>query len=308
MAEIETPEPGLGEVRVRVLVSAVNPTDWKSRSGRTGGAMQFPFVVPHQDGAGTIDAVGPGVDPGRVGHRVWLYMCSFQRQFGSAAQWICLPSAQAVDLPDAASFELGASLGVPAVTAQHALFADGPLAGRTVLVAGGAGAVGHFAIELAKRGGARVVTTVSSQSKAELARSAGADVVVDYRADDAVRAIRSAAPAGVDRVVEVDLASNLDLDMAVCVNGATVMTYAATAHEPTLAVRPLMTANLGLHFMLLYNIGEDAMAAGVDAVQAALVDGALTELPATHFSLDDVADAHRAMETGVVGKVFVDIP
>ena len=178
--EIPTPEPGPGEVRVRVRLSAVNPTDWKSRA-RTATIPDAGFQVPNQDGMGTIDAVGEGVEPGRLGERVWLYFCAWQSPWGSAAQYSVVPSEQAVPLPDSASDELGASMGIPAVTAHRCLFADGPLDGRTVLVHGGAGAVGHYAIELAKWAGAQVATTVSNDEKAELARQAGADVVVNYR-------------------------------------------------------------------------------------------------------------------------------
>lgn len=177
--ELPTPSPQAGEVRVRMRVAGVNPTDWKARSPGPGKVMPFAYVVPGQDGAGVIDAVGPSVDPGRIGERVWVYFAAWQRQHGSAAEWLCLPAHQAVPLPDDASFDLGASIGIPALTAFHALFADGPIDGTTVLVAGGAGALGHFAIELARRAGAFVVTTVSSPEKAALAQAAGAHAVVN---------------------------------------------------------------------------------------------------------------------------------
>ena len=167
--EIERPEPGPGEVRVKIEYSGVNPTDWKSRSGATPRPIDG-FQIPHHDGAGVIDAVGDGVDPGRIGQRVWTYMAAAGRKWGTAAQWTVVPARQAVPLPDGVSAELGASLGVPAMTAHRCLTADGPVDGKTVLVAGGAGAVGHFAIELAKFFGARVITTVSGPEKAELAR------------------------------------------------------------------------------------------------------------------------------------------
>jgi NADPH:quinone reductase len=163
--DLPLPEPGPGEVRVAVRRSAVNPTDWKQRwaNGETRAVSGLPFIVPNQDGAGVIDAVGPSVDPARIGQRVWLYFASYRRQFGTAEELVCLPEAQAVELPPGTSFELGASLGIPALTAHRCLFADGSVRGRVVLVAGGAGAVGHFAIELAKWAGARVVATVSSE-------------------------------------------------------------------------------------------------------------------------------------------------
>ena len=196
--EIERPEPGPGEVRVKIEVSGINPTDWKSRTGATPRPIDG-FQIPHHDGAGVIDEVGEGVDPGRTGERVWLWMAAAGRRWGTAAQWSVVPERQAVRLPDGIPAELGASLGVPAMTAHRCLFSDGPLDGKTVLVAGGAGAVGHFAIELAKLAGATVITTVSGPAKAELATRAGADYVVNYRDADAADQIRSLAPP-VDRV------------------------------------------------------------------------------------------------------------
>src|SRR5215469_17392690 len=213
VVEIDRPEPGPGEVRVRIEASGVNPTDWKSRSGATPGPIDG-FQIPHHDGAGVIDAVGPGVDAGRVGQRVWTWMAAHGSQWGTAAQWSVLPARQAVSLPDGASAELGASLGVPAITAHRALFADGPVDGKSVLVAGGAGAVGHYAIELAKFAGARVATTVSGPAKAELAANAGADLVVNYTEAGAADQIRAFAPR-FDRIVEVALGPNLELDLSV---------------------------------------------------------------------------------------------
>src|SRR5712691_8873068 len=219
--DVERPEPGPGEVLVRLHVSGVNPTDWKSRSGLAGRPLEFRFQVPNQDGAGIIDSVAEGVDPTRVGERVWVFFAAWRRQWGTAAQWTVVPAQQAVSLPDDTSEDVGATLGIPALTAHRCLFADGPIAGRTVLVAGGAGAVGHAAIELARRGGARVIATASNDTKVELARTAGADEVVDYRREDAAETIRAAAPNGVDRVVEVAPAVNLPLDLSVCAPSAT---------------------------------------------------------------------------------------
>ena len=221
--DVDPPEPGPGEVRVKLRVSGVNPTDWKARS-RDGYQDPTDFQIPNQDGAGMIDAVGEGVDPARVGQRVWLYFAAWQRRWGTAAQQTVVRAAQAVPLPDGASDDLGASLGIPALTAHRCLLADGPIDGATVLVAGGAGAVGHAAIELARWAGARVIATASTEEKAELARTAGAEEVVDYRDADAAEQIQAHAPDGVHRVVEVDLSANLELDHAVCAP------YAAIAH------------------------------------------------------------------------------
>jgi NADPH:quinone reductase len=301
--EIERPQPGPGEVLVRVRASGINPTDYKSRAGMTPRPIDG-FQIPHQDGAGIIEAVGAGVDPGRVGERVWLWLAAAGRRWGTAAEWTVVPDQHAVPLPDGASFDLGASLGVPAMTAHYCLFADGPIDGQTVLVAGGAGAVGHFAIELAKRAGARVITTVSSHEKAALAEKAGADLVVKYTMADAVQKVRAFAPA-VDRVIEVALGANLALDLAVSRVGTTIVTYAAEAADPVLPVRACMTANVILRFMLLYTVPAAALERAAADITAALAAGDLTGLPVHKFSLDSIAAAHEAAEAGVVGKIIV---
>ena len=209
-------------------------------------------------------------------------------------------------MPDSASADLGASLGVPATTAFHCLFTDGSPAGRSVLVAGGAGSVGHFAIELARWAGATVASTVSGPEKAELARRAGAHVVVNYHDDDAVDQIR-AVTGPVDRVVEVALGDNLPLDLDLAGPATTIVTYAAGPQDPTIPVRTCMSANVTLRFVLLYNIGDDALRAAAREVTIALGDGALTELPVHRFTLDEIVQAQEAVEAGVVGKVLVDL-
>jgi NADPH2:quinone reductase len=239
-----------------------------------------------------------------VGERVWLWFASAGRRWGTAAEWTVVPARQAVPLPDGASFDLGASLGVPAMTAHYCLFADGPVTGQTVLVAGGAGAVGHFAIELAKRAGARVITTVSSAEKAALAEKAGADLVVNYRSADAAEKIRAFAPA-VDRVIEVALGANLALDLAVARAGTIVVTYAAEATNPELPVRACMNANVVLRFVLVYGVAAAAMDQAAVDITAALAAGDLSGLPVKKFPLADVAAAQDAVEAGVVGKVIV---
>jgi NADPH2:quinone reductase len=301
--ELDRPQPGPGEVLVRVHASGINPTDYKTRSGTTARPIEG-FQIPHQDGAGIIEAVGAGVDPGRVGQRVWLWLAAAGRRWGTAAEWTVLSARQAAPLPDGASFDLGASLGVPAMTAHYCLFSDGPLAGQTVLVAGGAGAVGHFAIELAKRAGARVITTVSSSQKAALAEKAGPDLVVNYRSADAADQVRAFAPA-VDRVIEVALGANLALDLAVARPGTTIVTYAAEAADPSLPIRACMTANVTLKFVLLYGVAAAAQDRAAADITAALAAGDLTGLPVRKFRLADIAAAQEAVEGGVVGKVIV---
>jgi NADPH:quinone reductase len=307
LVELPVPEAGPGEVLVRVAVSGVNPTDWKSRGPGGATASEFDHVVPNQDGAGEIVAVGDGVDGARVGERVWLYQAQWQRAQGTAAQWIALPSERAAPLPPGASLDLGAGLGIPAMTAHHCLFADGPLEGAAVLVQGGAGAVGHAAIELARWGGARVAATVSSPQKAQLAAAAGAELVVDYRTEDVAAAVRDWAPDGVQRIVEVDLAANVAIDAGVLAPGGVISSYAVPT-EPLLPPRSLMALNGRIRFVLVYTLAADAKQRAVSAISAALVDGALTPLPAIRFALDDIAAAHDAVENGAVGKVLVDIP
>jgi NADPH2:quinone reductase len=303
IADVERPEPGPGEVRVRVECSGVNPTDWKSRSGMTPRPIDS-YQIPHHDGAGVIDAVGDGVPAGRIGQRVWIWFAAAGRRWGTAAQWTVVPARQAVPLPGGASAELGASLGVPAMTAHRCLFADGPVAGRTVLVAGGAGAVGHFAIELAKHAGARVVTTVSGPAKAELAAKAGADLVVNYTEPDAADKIR--AFGAVDRVVELAIGANIQLDLAVVRPGSQIVVYAAEPADPILPVRACMNANVVVRFILLYGVPADAMDTAAADITAALTAGALSELPVRTFGLADIAAAQQAVEDGAVGKVLVD--
>ena len=319
LAERPVPEPGPGEVRVRVHVSGVNPTDWKQRSG----SRDLPYAqqVPNQDGAGVVDAVGPGVGPDRVGQRVWLWEAAWQRADGTAQEYVVLPERQAVPLPDGASFDLGASLGIPALTAHRCLtlhgdgrLAPGSLAARTVLVAGGAGAVGNAAIQLARWAGATVVTTVSGAEKAALARAAGADVVVNYRTGDAEAEVRKAAPDGVDIVVEVAPGANRDLDLAVAGIGASVAIYATDGPaDLALPVWPLMQRNVSYEFVLVYTVPEAAKRQAVEDVSAAVAAGALVVgeaagLPLHRYPLEETAAAHDAVEAGAVGKVLIDVP
>ena len=312
-------EPGPGEVRVRVVVSGVNPTDWKSRSG---GTTSFDEVVPNQDGAGVVDAVGEGVDGLAVGDRVWVYLAAHERPTGTAQELTVLPAQRVVRLPDATSYDVGATLGVPALTAHRALTVseDGPsrlgpgaLEGRTVLVAGGAGAVGHAAIQLARWSGATVVATVSGPEKGALATAAGAHHVVTYTEAGAADAVRAVAPGGVDLVVEVAPAQNAALVAQVLANRGSVAVYANNGGDQvTLDVRPHMVANARYQFLLLYTVGDAALAAGVEDVTAALEAGVLpvgedAGLPLRRFPLERTADAHAAVEAGVVGKVLIDV-
>lgn len=323
VVERPVPEPGPGEVLVRVAVSGVNPTDWKVRRGsRPGEPARWPEVVPNQDGAGTVVAVGPGVDPGRVGERVWLWEAAWRRPEGTAQELVAIASDHAVALPPSASFDLGASLGIPALTAHRTLtvgsempdhLAPGTLAGRTVLVAGGAGAVGHAAVQLAVWAGATVLTTVSSEEKASLARAAGAHHVVNYRTEDAAARVREIVAGGVDLVVEVAPVTNARLDAAVAGADCTVAVYASEGDSPLeVAVRPAMSINLRYQFVLVYTVPAPAKRRAVRDVAEAVATGALgvgadAGLPLTRFPLERTADAHAAVEAGAVGKVLIDV-
>ncbi len=323
LVDRDIPEPEAGEVRVRIVISGVNPTDWKSRRGsKDGEVLPFDDIVPNQDGAGVIDAVGPGIDRLKVGDRVWTALAAYQRAAsGTAQEFTVLPAERVYLLPDAASFELGASLGVPAITAYRALTvsADGPsrlspgaLAGRVVLVAGGAGAVGHAAIQLARWAGATVITTVSSSAKGELATSAGAHYAVNYRETDAAAEIRRLAPDGVDLIVEVAPTRNAELDAAVLRNHGLIAVYASTGEPLTLDIRTHMTLNVRYQFLLLYTLGQEVLDAAAADINAAIIDGALpigedAGLPLHRFDLAHTADAHAAVEDNVVGKVLIDV-
>ena len=327
LADREVAEPGPGEVRIRVAVSGVNPTDWKSRRGAgAGGDLPFAEVTPNQDGAGTVDALGAEVaelaPTLAVGDRVWTFLSANERPTGTAQEYVVLPVERVVALPDGASFDVGASLGVPAMTAHRALtvaeggpsrLAPGALAGRTVLVAGGAGAVGHAAIQLARWAGATVVSTVSGAEKATLAVAAGAQHTVNYRDEDAADQILAVAPDGVDIVVELAPGPNAELDLAVLANHGTVAVYANDGGaDVTLPVVPHFAKNIRYQFLLLYTVGDDALALAAEAITDALRDGELAVGEAAglrlhRYPLAETADAHAAVEASVVGKVLIDV-
>jgi NADPH2:quinone reductase len=320
LVEREVPTPGPGELRVRLARAGVNPTDWKARAGGTYAALPYDEITPGQDGAGVVDAVGEGVEGFAVQDRVWLLLAQHGRPYGTAADHVVVPAGHAVHLPADASFDLGASLGVPAVTAHRALTSGdvdrlrpGALSGRTVLVAGGAGAVGNAAIQLARWAGATVVTTVSSGEKAALAAAAGAHHVVNYRTGDPVAEIKELAPGGVDLVVEVAPAVNNDLDREVLRVHGTVAIYANNGGDDlTVPVRATFSKNLRYQFVMLYTIDPGLLRAAAEDVGAAVAAGAVrvgaeAGVPLHHYSLEQAGAAHDAVEEGAVGKVLIDL-
>lgn len=310
--DVPDPEPGPGEVRVKVHVSGVNPTDTKARGG-WGGNIEMPFarIVPHQDGAGVIERAGPGVPASRLGEPVWLYEAQLGRAFGTGAEYVCVPSENAIRLPDGASFETGACLGVPAITAHRCLFQDGGIQGQTVLVAGGGGAVGHAAILLAKWAGARVVTTVSRAEQEESARAAGADLVVNRKTADVAARIKDfTCGAGVDRVVEVAFEANLDLNRAVLKFNGVISTYSSGMPDstPRFLFSPVMRQGLTMHFVLVYVMPREAHWAAAREVNAALESGCYRPRIARVFRLDETVAAHEALESGnTVGKILIAV-
>jgi len=311
LGDLPDPQPGPGEVRVKVAVSGVNPTDTKLRSGWDGATeMPFPRIVPHQDGAGVIDRVGPGVPSSRAGERVWIWEAQRGRAFGSCAQYVCVPADNAVPLPEGTSFEAGACLGIAGMTAHRCLFQDGGIQGQTLLVAGGAGAVGQAAIQLAKWAGARVVATVSRAEQEKVAREAGADLVVNRKAGDPAAAIKAFARGGIDRVVEVAFEANLDLNRAVLKPNGVISTYSSGPHDsaPRIPFSPIMRQGITVHFILVYVMSREAHQQAARDVNAALEAGRYRPHIARTFALAETAAAHEAQESGsAVGKLLVEM-
>ena len=301
------PAPGEGEVRIKVVTSGINPSDWKRRAGLTR-PMDFPRVIPHQDGAGVIDRVGHGVPESRLGQRVWLYEAQNGRPFGTAADYTVQPSNRAVPLPAITSFAEGACLGVPAMTAHRCVFADGPVSGMTVLVTGGAGAVGNYAVQLAKLDGAQVVSTISSEAKAQLAREAGADHTINYRTENTTeRILELTNGAGVDRIVEVDFAGNFPVSREVLRSNGVLAIYAAgTASQPPVPLQ-FNASNVTVRFVLVYDMPESAKEAAVTNINELLQAERLLHIVGPRFPLEATAEAHKAVEGGAIGNVLLEV-
>lgn len=310
LGELPLGEPAAGELRVRLRASGVNPSDVKTRAGLRNPVPAFARVVPHSDGAGVIDAVGPGVDARRVGERVWVWNAGWQRADGTAADAVVLPAAQAVRLPEAVSFEAGACLGIPALTALHGLQRDGGVAGQRVLVAGGAGAVGHYAVQMARLlGAAQVLASVSSADKAAVARAAGADACIDYRREPlAERVLALTGGGGVDRVLEVDAAANLAADLGCVRRGGRVVAYGSGAPSVAVPFFPALLRQLRLDFFIVYELAPDDRALAETQLQAWLDAGALRHRVAEVLPLAEIARAHALVEAGrTLGNVVLRI-
>ncbi len=308
LGDVDLPMPGPGEVRVKLKTSGVNPSDVKSREGRTR-KIAFPRVIPHSDGAGLIDAVGDGVPASRLGERVWVWNGQWKRAFGTCADAITLPAALAVKLPERVSYEAGACLGIPAMTAYHAVAGAGAAKGMNVFVPGGAGGVGHYAIQFAKARGANVITTVSSEAKAKLAREAGADHVIDYKRDNvAERVMAATGKAGIDAVIEMDVAANAKLYPGILHARSHVVIYGTGSPEPVIPAQAMLVSAIKLEFVFVYELTATERGAAVSAINAMLASGTLINNVALTLPLRDIVAAHEAVEQGkALGNVVVAI-
>ena len=310
VGELPRPWPGAGDVLVRVHASGINPSDTKRRAGWRNAPLEHPQVIPHSDGAGVIEATGAEVDHRRIGQRVWLWNVQRGRAHGTCAEYVAVPQELAVPLPEETSFHAGACLGVPACTAHFAVLADGPPAGKTVLVQGGAGAVGDYAVQWAKRAGARVIATVSTAAKAELAQASGADATVNRRSDDVVqRVLDLTEGAGVDRIVEVDLGANLAQDVALIKDNGVIASYSSTAEpEPLLPYYPLAYKGVTLRLVQAYILPTPHREQALNDIDQGLRDGGLQHRIAATFPLEETAAAHELLESGEgTGNVVVTI-
>lgn len=311
IGQLPVPEPSDKEVRVRLYTSGVNPSDTKVRSGWGGMAQPFSQIIPHQDGAGVIESVGKSVAPTRIGERVWVYEAQQERPFGTAAEYVVVPESQAIKLPEHVSYETGAALGVPAMTAHRAVFADGAVTGKTVLVTGGAGAVGNMAVQLAKWGGATVFTTVSRPEQAGIAKEAGADFVLNYKTEDVVQRIREiiGEEQGIDRVVDVNFASNAAISVSVLKTNGVVALYAGEPEDSiNIPLIPLLLRNITLRTILVYTMPQVAKEQAIQDITAMLEVSALSPNIGQCFVLEQVAAAHEAQDSGqLIGKAIVNI-
>ncbi|MEJ6710008.1 MAG: NADPH:quinone reductase [Amylibacter sp.] len=307
IGEQPTPTPQAGEVLVRVKTSGANPSDVKSRAGARG--MPFPTIIPHSDGGGVVEAVGEGVSKSRIGQNVWLWNAQWQRPLGSCTEYIALPSEQAVDLPDTTSFNDAACLGIPAMTAYRCVFADGPVTGQKILVSGGAGSVSRYAIQMAKAGGAEVITTISSDEKAAYASAAGADHTVNYRDANAAEQILELTGGGTDRAIELEFGANIDLLTQVMRPSSTIAAYGSHLDPtPQIPFMPMMFKDLTLRTILVYILTPQARAETLTGLNKMLADGSLTHAVGATFTLDETVKAHELVESAnKLGTVVITL-
>ena len=309
VGETSDPTPNVGEVLVEIKSSGLNPSDVKTRAGARG-ELQFPKIIPHSDGGGVITAVGEGIDEKRIGERVWIWNGAFGRACGTCAEMIALPSEQAVSLPEGTSFEEAACMGIPASTAYYGMLCDGSVEDQTVLVTGGAGAVGYYGIQLAKWSGAKVISTVSGEEKGSVAREAGADLVINYRDENVTEVIQDFTNGvGVDRILEVEFGGNLEISKQIIKPNGTIASYGSVAlMEPTLPFYDLMFKGVKLNTYLIYIVPETDRNMITNGINDALNDEALNHMITESYELDDIVDAHLSMESNtVVGNIVINL-
>jgi len=307
VGNVDDPRPLAGEVRIRVAFSGVNPGDVKKRQDAFGLGMPYPRVIPHSDGSGTVDAVGEGVSRDWFGRRVWCYGAQSYRPFGTAAEYTIVPLNQAVQLPERVAMRLGACLGIPGITAHRAVHVGGSVEGRTVLVQGGAGAVGACAVQLAHRAGGRVIATCRAESDKEIASRAGADEVL-FAGENLVERIRALAPDGVHHVVEVAFGANIKIDTEVLAQGGSIATYATNAPMPEIPVWELVFVNGRIFFVGSDDVPADAKTEAARAINRALEAGWQGPDIAEIVPLDQIARAHELVEhPAKPGRVIVAI-
>ena len=310
IADLPTPTPNAGEVRVKLACSGVNPSDVKSRAGLRSKTLPFPKIIPHSDGAGVIDDVGADVSRDRIGERVWIWNGAWKRPFGTAAEYVVLPSHQAVALPKNIDLAVGACLGIPALTAYHAVTVDGGVAGKSVLVAGGAGAVGHYAIQIARLKGAKqIITTVSNEQKAALAHAAGANVIVNYKTEDMNARIQEATNGqGVDRIIEVEFAGNIGIDLQAIKPEGDIIVYGSNAAEIAVPFFPTILKSVRMRFFIVYHLNSDDRKRAITDLTAMLEQSSLIHNIATRLPLERIAEAHEMIEQNrAIGNVILSI-
>ena len=308
--ERDRPVAGEGEVLVRLRASAVNPSDVKKRAGLQPAGLENGFVIPHSDGAGVIEAVGAGVPKQRVGERVWVYQAQYQRHLGTAAEYVALPSERAARLPRQATFHIGACLGIPAMTAHRCVFADGEVAGRTILVTGASGRVGFYAAQLAKLAGARVIGTAGSRQRCQIAEQAGCDLTLNYRADDLVEAVRAFTDgAGVDRIIDVEFGVNAEVSAQILKTNGIIASYASSQQPaPVIPFYPMMFNNTLIRLVLVYNMPESAKQRAITDIVRHLEKNQLHHRIAQTRPLEETVAAHQAIEQdGTDGCVVIEI-
>jgi NADPH:quinone reductase-like Zn-dependent oxidoreductase len=300
--ELETPTAGPEEVLVRIHTSGVNPSDVKKRAGSFPNLLDAGLVIPNSDGAGVIEAVGNGVDASRIGERVWLYQAQFARQHGTAAEYVAIDASRAATLPENASFEVGACLGIPAMTSHRAVFADGDVNGQTILITGGAGRVGYYAVQWASQAGATVIATASNDADKAACEGAGAHHVINHRDDDVVGAIMAASGGNpIDRVVDVEFGANLAVSVAVLKVGGVIATYSSTqVPEPRLPFFQMMYKDLTIHTIIVYAMPEPAKQHAIADIDKALVANTLQHRIAETMPLHEIARANEVIESGSI--------